>query len=393
MSQQLISRSPDLKQLRDEGYDIEVRGTYLLIKGVPYINSNKEIKLGTLVSELTLAGDVTTTPNTHVAHFVGDHPCHKDGSEIRQIKHQSGNQTLDKDLVINHSFSSKPKLTGAYKDYYEKMTTYVAIISSPAHSIDPKVTAKTFPIIETTKEESVFNYFDTASSRAGISAVTRKLETGKVGIVGVGGTGSYVLDLVAKTPVKEIHLFDGDEFLNHNAFRSPGAPSVDELAKKSKKVVYFKERYSRMRRNIIEHDCYIDASNIDQLQEMDFVFLCLDTGENKRLIVERLDGWNKPFVDVGMGVDLVGESLRGILRITSSTVKKRDHIKKRIPFSDGGVNNDYSRNIQIADLNALNAALAVIKWKKLCGFYQDLENEHFSAYTINGNSLINEDQP
>ena len=40
----------------------------------------------------------------------------------------------------------------------------------------------------------------------------------------------------------------------------------------------------------------------------------------------------------------------------------------------------YSHNIQIAELNALNAALAVIKWKKLAGFYVDLEGEHFTVY-------------
>jgi hypothetical protein len=73
----------------------------------------------------------------------------------------------------------------------------------------------------------------------------------------------------------------------------------------------------------------------------------------------------------------------------------RDHVydKNRIPFTDGGENNDYKSNIQIADLNALNAALAVVKWKKFCGFYADLENENFSAYTIDGNALINEDMP
>jgi hypothetical protein len=55
-------------------------------------------------------------------------------------------------------------------------------------------------------------------------------------------------------------------------------------------------------------------------------------------------------------------------------------------------NRDYSQNIQIADLNSLNAALAVIKWKKLLGFYRDLEHEHFSTYTIDGNLVTNEDQ-
>lgn len=392
MSQQLISRSHDLKLLRDDGYDMEVRSSYLLIKNVPYVNSNKEVKLGVLVSELSMAGDVTTTPSTHVVMFAGDYPCHKDGSEISEFRHESKTKQLVDGLEVHHSFSSKP--SGGYKDYHAKMATYAAIISSPAQSLNSSVTATPFPVIEATGEESVFNYLDTASSRAGINLVTRKLELGRLGIVGLGGTGSYVLDLVAKTPVKEIHLFDGDKFLNHNAFRSPGAPSIEQLRGRPQKVVYFKEQYSSMHRNIVAHDCFLDASNVDQLAGMDFVFLCLDKGGDKRLIVEQLEEWGVSFIDVGMGVQIVDESLLGVLRVTTSTSGKREHVrdKKRIPFSDGDGNNDYSRNIQIADLNAMNAALAVVKWKKLFGFYRDLENEHFSTYTMDGNMIVNEDQ-
>lgn len=78
---------------------------------------------------------------------------------------------------------------------------------------------------------------------------------------------------------------------------------------------------------------------------------------------------------------------------TSSSWQKRDHVagKRRIRFTDGEAN-DYSLNIQIADLNALNAALAVVKWKKLSGFYLDLGREHNSIYAISDNTLINEDQ-
>ena len=39
-----------------------------------------------------LAGEATTTPGTHVALFVGEHPCNKDGTEIAQIKHSSANK-------------------------------------------------------------------------------------------------------------------------------------------------------------------------------------------------------------------------------------------------------------------------------------------------------------
>ena len=74
--------------------------------------------------------------------------------------------------------------------------------------------------------------------------LNRKLEGPKIAIVGVGATGSYVLDLVAKTPVAEIHLFDRDMFLNHNAFRSPGAPSLEDLSKKQQKVNYLAAIYA-----------------------------------------------------------------------------------------------------------------------------------------------------
>jgi len=39
----------------------------------------------------------------------------------------------------------------------------------------------------------------------------------------------------------------------------------------------------------------------------------------------------------------------------------------------------------------LNAALAVIKWKKLCAFYVDLDGEHHGVYEIDGNFIHNED--
>ena len=117
-------------------------------------------------------------------------------------------------MAVNHSFSAKPKPADAYPDYHAQVTTYVAILSGPARRIDPTSTAKTFPLIEPDKEsDEPFNYTDTASSRAEIVAVTKKLSLENCH-PGLGGTGSYVLDLVAKTPVREIHLYDGDTFFS-----------------------------------------------------------------------------------------------------------------------------------------------------------------------------------
>ena len=394
MSQRPISRSADLKILRDEGYDLEIRSGCLLVKDVPYVNSRKEVKRGILVMKLVLADDETSRPDDHVAYFSGNHPCNEDGTEIAKIKHISGERSLAEGVVIQHSFSAKPKPADAYPDYYEKVTTYVAILSGPAWRIDSTVTAKTFPLIEPEKEtEEPFNYSDTASSRAEIVSVTKKLALRKIAIVGVGGTGSYVLDLVAKTPVREIHLYDGDIFFQHNAFRSPGAPSGDDLRAKLPKATYFKNLYAKMRRGVVDHPVSLDAGNVEELRGMDFVFLCVDKGSPKKLIVEKLEEFNIPFTDVGMGIQLNDDALGGIVRITTSTARMRDHFRSRVSFTDALGDDDYDRNIQIADLNALNASLAVIKWKKLFGFYRDLKSEHHSQFSTDTNLLLNEDRP
>lgn len=81
-----------------------------------------------------------------------------------------------------------------------------------------------------------------------------------------------------------------------------------------------------------------------------------------------------------------------MLTVTTSTPEKRDHVRKRVSFAGDGHENVYAQNIQVADLNMMSAAMAVIKYKKLCGFYEDLRHEHFTNYTIAGNSMISEDR-
>ena len=381
MSQQLINHSPDLKRLRDEGYEIEIRGGYLLIHHIPYVDQNKQIQLGVLVSTLDNIQD-------HVIFFTGENPCEIDGTVITAIQHINNSSVLNNTITVNRSFSNKPN--GGYQNYYEKIKRYADLISAPAKYLDPSVTEKTFKVIPDSGNETVFQYIDTNSSRANIEVINAKLEMQKIAIIGLGGTGAYILDLVAKTPVKGIHLYDGDSFDQHNAFRSPGAASMNDLCENPRKVSYYQKLYSSMHKYIHAHDYYVKEENLQELDQMDYVFVCVDRNAARKLITDYLVSVGVAFSDVGLGVNVVDDKLTGAVRVTSATREKNDHLPLRI-FSEDSDNNEYATNIQIAELNALNAIFAILKWKKISGIYVDLENEHHSSYSIGVSKIFNED--
>lgn len=390
MSRELFSLNSDLKRLRDEGFFAQIQGGLLMVREVPYVDASRSVRRGTLISSLNLSGNKTQMPETHQVWFDGDFPCFVDGTPIKAIANQTGNFPLANGIVAKHHFSSKPD--GGYTDYYHKLTTYAGVISGPAAVLQPGSTPRVYREPED-EDDGVFNFIDTASYRVGIGALNELFTQENVAIVGLGGSGSYVLDLVAKTPVKEIRLFDGDEFLQHNAFRAPGAPTLEELRDAPLKVDYFKGIYSRMHRNIVAHPTFLRADNLHLLEGVTIAFLCMDAGVVKKAVVEKLEAVGATFVDVGMGLELNDGSLGGILRVTASTPGKRDHVHSgRVSFTGGGADDLYSSNIQVADLNSLNASLAVIKWKKLRGFYRDVANEHHCTYTTDGNVLLNGDE-
>lgn len=389
MSQQLINRNPDLKRLRDEGYEVEIIGGHLLVHHVPYLNSKKEIKFGVLVSALTLIGNgKIEKPNTHVIEFTGENPCNVDGTVISEIQHSNNPQKLNEKIQIDRSFSNKPQ--GGYPNQYEKVKRYVDIISAPAKFQNDKVTEKTYKVIPDSASETVFQYIDTNSSRAQIENINDKVKGHKIAIVGLGGTGAYILDQISKTPVEEIHIYDGDSFDQHNAFRSPGAASLDVLNQSPSKVSYYSGIYSAMHKGILEHEYYVKKGNLSELDEMSYVFVCVDKNVARKMITDYLAEKGIAFSDVGLGIMVVEGKLTGAVRVTSGSIRKSDHLNSRI-FSEEAGENEYATNIQIADINALNGVLAVIKWKKVSGIYVDLENEHHSTYALEVSKIINDD--
>ena len=386
MLQELINHSDDLKKLQNEGYEIDVKSGYGIVSHIPYLKANGEIDYGTLVSSIAFEGDKAKYNGDHVIYFSGDQPCNADGTEITQIKHSDSNSILA-GINVKRSFSNKPDEN--YKNYYEKFVNYINIISSRAIDKDNSVTARTFKKV-VTEEESVFQYVDTNSSRAGIDNCNKKILNKKIAIIGLGGTGTYILDLVSKTNVKEIHLIDGDVFCQHNAFRSPGAASKEIFTKSLSKVSYFKEIYQNMHKNIIEHDIFINEENVNILKDMDFVFISIDSGIARNLIVDYLVSEKIPFIDTGIGLQNINDTINGLIRTTVFDKNNYDRISTYIDFDEDG-DDVYNTNIQIAECNALNATIAVIEWKKYFNIYENANSKCQNVYSIEMGEIVHED--
>jgi molybdopterin/thiamine biosynthesis adenylyltransferase len=389
-----IVLSADLEQLATE-FEVEVRvgiGAFLLVHGVPFVDSNKSIRRGTLVTPLSVElGKVVPGGGQHQAWLVGGLPCDINGTPLVNILSSKERQALAEDLWVDCGFSTKERadLPYGYTDYRAKMIRYINILSAPARALDKTLQIVARPITWKV-EDSPFIYTDTASSRSGYSAVAAKLRKQRIAIVGLGGTGSYALDLLARCPVQEIHLFDGDILKQHNIFRSPGMVNYFDLLEPVLKVDYYAGRYGQLRRGVVPHAVYVTDENVTELGSFDFVFVAVDKVAARKIICEYLLAQGIPFIDCGMHVDMGADqsSLYGQVRTTLCTPSKSDHFAKKVPVGGDDGDDIYASNIQIAELNCLNAVMAVYRWKVHLGFYSSRPEKLHSLVFVTDSGFL-----
>lgn len=392
MSQELICRNPILQQLLSDGFDIEVRDGLLIVHHIPYLNSKVEMLSGTLIMPLVTAGDIVREPDSHTAYWAGQQPCNCDGTIIPSLVNSSQRKNYGKGGVSDYFLSCCPDITNKYKDYYEKVTTYFNMISAPARNLDYTRFCQLWKATINHSASSSLCYDDTNASRAGIVGVNEKYSGQKVAIIGLGGTGSYLLDYLAKTDVAEIHLYDNDTFDTHNAFRGPGAPSLDQLRSQQLKVDYWSEIYKRMHSGILAHPVRITKDNQSELMDKNMVFICVDNPSVRNFISAYLAENEIPFIDSGMGLECSNNSLNGLVRITTGFYRHYNHLKEAYGNGLADVEDDvYKSNIQIAELNSLAAVLSIIKWKKMLGVYNDYSGGSLNLiYSVASDSITHQ---
>jgi len=382
----LVNHNEDLKKLVDKGYAVSIIDNYLVVRDIPYLDDKKNLHIGEIVSKVIFINEVHVQLEDHQIFFCGSHPHELTGKPIANLGGGATNLYLSESgIVVQRSFSNKPD--AGFKDFFEKIESYVNLFSGPAMSLFD-ITPFTFRLVET-NSESVFKFQDTLTSRAEIGDLSAKLNNDVIAIIGLGGTGSYILDFLVNTPVKEIKAFDLDDFHVHNAYRSPGKTSADEFGKKKAEV--YQKRYSEFRKNINIYAKYIQSDSDKDLLGVTFAFVCVDKGSSRKEIFDLLIRLKIPFIDVGMGLDKNAGVISGTLRTTYFSKNEAQSIfgKNIVPVTN--IPEDvYRNNIQISELNALNASLAVIRYKQLRGFYLDDSSYYNILFTLDNFQSIGE---
>jgi hypothetical protein len=368
---QLVSHNADLRQLVEKGFAVAIDGGYLVVRDIPYLDDRKQLQWGAFAAKLEFVDQLTAKQDDHQVWFAGSVPYGLDGAPVPNL---GGGPTplalgeTSKDVIVQRRFSNKPKATGAFANFFDKIDSYLTIISGPAmelHGANPY----TFKTVEQ-MSDSVFKFHDTLTSRAEITDLAAKFANDIVAVIGLGGTGAYVLDFLVKTPVREIRGYDFDYFHVHNAFRSPGKLEESDFGKAKADV--YGARYDNFRHRLKIERKRIDASSGAELDGVTFAFVCVDKGSSRSEIFDLLIAKGIPFIDVGMGLDRKRGPINGMLRATYYGAENARIVReKRLAEMSDLPDDIYRTNVQISEINALNACLAIVRFKQLRGFYYE----------------------
>ena len=226
-----------------------------------------------------------------------------------------------------------------------------------------------------------FNIPNTFEARAGLGPVQDRIRGQGIAIIGLGGTGAYVLDLVNKTPLQDIYLLDFDVVEWHTFKRAPGAPTAEEIKSvregRLPKVDYYHSKYTSFRQGIYPHAIRVDSkstlSEFLSAHPVDFAFVCIDQltiGDSPRqdVVYCALSEAGVPFIDSGVSIMIEEGAVTGAI---TTSFYEAGSMTWMDAIPNAKIEGDISgyHNVQLPEVNALAAALAVMEWRRRTGQY------------------------
>ena len=294
---------------------------------------------------------------------------HADGSPIGNYVDGDG-QTWS-NVSIKRGAQGRPEPDETAHDLLHRYAKHIVGAVSAVGYTEPAALAVPDP----------FHIPNTFEARAAIAPVQDRIRGQRIAIIGLGGTGAYLLDLIAKTPVSEIHLLDSDCVDWHTLKRAPGAPTAEEIELVRKgsliKVDYYHSKYSAFRDGIHPHAVRVDSSSMFAQflsdHPVNFAFVCIDQlteGDSPRqdVVYCALSEAEVPFIDSGVSLTVEDRAVSGAVT-TSFYDAGSSEWEGAIPNSKIRGDAPGYRNVQMPEVNALAASLALMEWRRRTGQY------------------------
>ncbi len=142
-----------------------------------------------------------------------------------------------------------------------------------------------------------------------------------VGIVGVGGTGSAVAEMLAREGITNFVIVDHDKFTKSNKTRLYGSYANTketeykvDIVKKNIQKIEPKANVKTIPNNVISQNV------LNQLKNCDVVFSCTDRHAPRSILNELAHQFFIPLIDVGVGLDAKnGKIVGGSVRVSLSS--------------------------------------------------------------------------
>lgn len=265
---------------------------------------------------------------------------------------------------------------GEYLDAWEALKTYTSTIYSGFLSFDTE-----------THLQAVRPYtFDIPGERSRNEIQWLDLvRTQKIAIVGLGGVGAWIADLLVKSDVAEIHGWDHDEIEAKNIIRMPGAVNPNWIGKK--KARWFQDTYSQVHNNVIGHEQKVTEHNADKVGAgISFGFIAVDRDDARTAAIDAFSNRRIPFVDIGLSPSRTDRKVDVSIRI----IIARPYLegwRAAVPVVDQVGQGIYGR-LELPDLNATAAGLAVQNWRKFCGQMGEATSVECLVYQSESSKII-----
>lgn len=165
-------------------------------------------------------------------------------------------------------------------------------------------------ITHTEHSSATIDEFSARTRQAFGDDTYHKLKQLKIGVVGCSGTGSPVIEQLARLGVGTLVIVDPDKVEKKNLNRIVNSTMADAIAGEYKTTVIGKAiRNIGLGTKIVEFNCnlYDNKAVLNELITCDVIFGCVDSVDGRHLLSQLTNFYLIPYFDIGVRLDSDGK--------------------------------------------------------------------------------------